>query len=366
MHRSAIAVLALIAVAAAGGHRPASAQLWADVGVGSASHRALAASVDWFSAIIGLRYPGRQWFQLNAGFPLDSIGSQWSSAAIGGRWTTRGALGAGLEATGQVYQFGAANEEVGGGWGSVAEVAGVFHLLPRSVVNRIEFQAGPTLFRQEWEADATSRAVFGGSLELGLAGPYGTSWTSTVRYVRSEESGHPYAGVRALRAMPAGGVWAEIGHWNSSLVEGTEWGVGGYLDVGQRAQLYASVTDDVTDPIYWNLPRRTWSIGASYAIGGASPLRTLPSPIEVQGRTITIRVPRDQFSAPPSVAGSFTDWAPQPMTLSGAVWIATFLVEPGVHHYSFRREDGAWVLPPSVTQRAPDGFGGENGVIVVR
>lgn len=65
------------------------------------------------------------------------------------------------------------------------------------------------------------------------------------------------------------------------------------------------------------------------------------------------------------VLGDFTDWRPRPLERSEEGWILDVELAPGVYEYVYR-VDGRTLAPPEATERRDDGFGGENGLLVVR
>jgi 1,4-alpha-glucan branching enzyme len=63
-----------------------------------------------------------------------------------------------------------------------------------------------------------------------------------------------------------------------------------------------------------------------------------------------------------SVAGCFTGWTDQPVTLKqlkSGVWKATVSLETGRYEYRYL-VDGQWCDDPAATQRAPNPHGTEN------
>ncbi len=67
-----------------------------------------------------------------------------------------------------------------------------------------------------------------------------------------------------------------------------------------------------------------------------------------------------------AVAGSFTGWEPLPMEGDGhGGWSLSLELPPGEHLYVYL-VDGQAVVPPEALRRRPDGFGSENGVVVVK
>jgi hypothetical protein len=54
------------------------------------------------------------------------------------------------------------------------------------------------------------------------------------------------------------------------------------------------------------------------------------------------------------------------MEQEGAFWVTNLDLPPGLYRFAFLDAEGNWFLPESVVHRVPDGFGGENGIIVVQ
>ena len=69
-----------------------------------------------------------------------------------------------------------------------------------------------------------------------------------------------------------------------------------------------------------------------------------------------------------SVVGGWNAWNPEADPLSGpdsrGVWEVTLPLKPGIWRYAFV-VDGDWVKPPGALRYEEDGFGGENGVLIV-
>jgi hypothetical protein len=364
MREAATSTLLVLLIAMSGASGEAVAQLWAEGGFGGTSYQMPDAAVEWDSAMLGLRYDGPFRAEATAGIPLDSLGAYWAAADLGGKWRTGYSRTLGMDGSLQLYRYGSTGVEAPGGWGAVASVSPAVGAAVGANVT-VEATAGPTFLIDERDGETTTRAVYSGGLQMTVSGPAGTYVEGTARYVRSDGSGYPFGGVTVARTAAKGGVWGRFGYWSSEMIDGPEWGLGGYLNLGPSVQLHASFRDESNDPIYWNLPRRSWAAGASFAL--RRPVSLPPEPVvQVRGQLVTIRVSRDEFASAPSIAGTFNEWSPRPMEAEGAFWVATFSAPPGIHHYSFQRANGEWGLPQSVTQRVPDGFGGENGVIIVR
>jgi len=65
------------------------------------------------------------------------------------------------------------------------------------------------------------------------------------------------------------------------------------------------------------------------------------------------------------ITGSFNDWAPLPMTRGeDGEWQLAMALPPGTYEYCYL-VDGRPVPPPEALVRRSDGFGGENGVLLI-
>jgi len=132
-----------------------------------------------------------------------------------------------------------------------------------------------------------------------------------------------------------------------------------------RLALWSSVRQEAPDPLYWNLPRRSWSVGITRrfnSAGQAQPLATA----EADAGGVMIRLNAvDVDGASVSVAGDFNGWRPVPMQREGRDWLVRLPLAPGVYHYAFRSDRGEWFVPASVPGRRDDGMGGYVAVLVV-
>lgn len=68
------------------------------------------------------------------------------------------------------------------------------------------------------------------------------------------------------------------------------------------------------------------------------------------------------------LAGEFNGWRPDLDLMSDddgdGVWTITYDLQPGTYQYKFVA-DGQWFQDPNNPKAAPDGFGGNNSVLVV-
>ncbi len=89
-------------------------------------------------------------------------------------------------------------------------------------------------------------------------------------------------------------------------------------------------------------------------------IRTMPGPPEPT--RFTLAAPE---AATVSLAGSFSDWTPIPMSRDDrGDWRVELTLPAGIYEYIYLI-DGQPLTPPEATRRQDDGFGGENGVLVV-
>ncbi len=63
--------------------------------------------------------------------------------------------------------------------------------------------------------------------------------------------------------------------------------------------------------------------------------------------------------------GDFTSWLPLKLMRAGDVWQAPVELRVGTHHINVSIDGGPWRAPRGLPV-TNDGFGGENGVLVVQ
>jgi hypothetical protein len=335
--------------------------------VGRSSHDAVASQLDRDNTLVGIRYSGATWAEVMSGYPLGSTGAGWASAAAGRSWFGSAFSSLGLAGAGQLYAFGgdsASSRELD--WGAVAELGPVLlvpgkpfdlEVRPAMIATYGETEREPAnpVLRWSFSGWATLRAPLASSVQVQVLG----------RYVHTDGAGFGLTGLGATYDASAGGAWGRVGRWISSSLSDTEWATGAYLNVSDRLQIHGSVYRDADDPIYLTAARYTYTMGGSFALDRRD--ATFGSvPLEMSGEQVVIRVPRSVVPDQPSIAGDFTDWTPRPMEAEGDEWVARFTAVPGLYRYTFVDARGIWFLPSSVTNRVPDSFGGENGVILVQ
>lgn len=344
----------------------AAGQGWVvDASAGGAEHEPVAAEIDTRSAILGLRYESVPWLYLAAGAPLDSEGAPWGAAGLGGRLQTRrAAFDVGADLAGHAFAYRDVVLDALGG-GGTAEILPFVGFTRGSA--RVELSSGLLHYRSSFDGQTVLQRTLHHSSALVSYHPLaGLRLTGDARLVRAEEGDYPYTGAGAELSLSRGVLWGHFGRWLSDDMTTPVWSVGASAAVTDRVRLRASYEQESEDPLYWNLPRRSWNIGVSHLLGRRA---ALPSPLPVAARVVdggvTIRLPLAEADAPPSVGGDFNGWTPAPMTRSADAWTLTLPLEPGVYRYAFQRADGSWFVPESVPNRVDDGFGGHSAVLVV-
>lgn len=341
-----------------------------EASAGGTDPRSVTADVGSRSAILGVRREAPVWLYLSGAVPLDSTGLPWAAAGGGGRLerpldlASPVALSFGIDLAGHGHAY---RERLLGAVGSGLTLAGLpFVALSRGDA-RLEVHAGGQSYTSTFRDSTSTRAVLDAGARVGFAPDPRVSLSAATRWLRAEEGGFPYAGVEAGWADGGLAGWAYAGRWLSDLIPTPVWGVGGSLEVAGGVGVRADFQQEAADPLYWNLPRRFWSVGLSRAFGAARPPAPAVAPVlpEVVDGRVRIRVPLDEAGSAPAVAGDFNDWKPAPMRRNGDHWEIELALNPGVYHYSVRRADGSWFVPESVANRVDDGFGGKNAVLIV-
>lgn len=363
-HAGPAALLALGLLCGAGGAR---AQAWTlDASAGQTVHEALPGSTSSLGASLGLRLDGPRWLYLTGGLPFDSSGLPWGAVGAGGRLASAGtSVALGIDAGAHAYGYRDPVTEAGGGGATLeampllAAAGGPARLELRSgVVHHARTFSGETAWRTVHQSDA--RVSFGSA---------GLLVVGEGRYVRAAEGGYPYAGAAVEAALERGVLWGYAGKWLADGIETPAWGAGARLHVAGPLEVYAAFQQETNDPLYFNAPRRSWSVGVSRRLGRIPSAASAPVPAplapEVRAGRVTFRVPADASDDPPALGGDFTRWEPVPMAREGGFWTVTLPVGSGVHRYAFRRAGGEWFVPESAPGRTDDGFGGVSATLVV-
>ena len=353
-----------------------------DLSAGQIVYQPLPADVATNNAAATLRYDSPQgvWLYGTAAVPFGGTDSRWGGFGIGDRFvhstssSRRVNIGADIGAHGFVFHdavldqggnggfveampfvqlpAGLATFEVGGGWrGQTLSYAG-------TVDTRHVFESRAHAAYGPAEAGPHRRD----------AGPHRRGfWTveGDARWVRASEGLYPFfGGGLRYRANPVE-AWLQTGKWFSSTLDDAAWGAGIDVTLTDRLALWSSVRREAPDPLYWNLPRRSWSVGITRRFNSAGVTQSLAT-TQTDAGGVLIRVnAADVDGASVSVAGDFNGWRPVPMQREGREWLARLQLAPGVYHYAFRADGGQWFVPASVPGRRDDGMGGYVAVLVV-
>lgn len=358
-----VVTLAALFVGAAG--RAVFAQGWsADVSAGRTVYDPLAATVGTNTFVGTIRYdsPRDTWVYGAAAPPAGDAGTFWGAAGAGGRLMRmpqggRSSFGADVGVHGFSFRD------------RVVSLSGSGGTLEASPFVRVGFGNGFVEGSGGWRGHTLSFAGFRenrGVFETGVRGGYGTDLRiqGNARWVHAEEGTFPLVAATLAYDGTRAGLWARVGKWLASDQRDRIWGLGGAVNLRAGTSVWATVRRDGSDPLYWNLPRRTWSVGLTQRIGRTPP-PVLPMP-RAQGGVIIVRLPADDApEGTVSIAGDFNNWQPAPMTREGTDWVVRLALGPGVYHYAFRSANGDWFVPLSTAGRRSDGMGGYQAVLVV-
>jgi hypothetical protein len=341
----------------------ARAQAWvAELSAGQLVHDPIPAGTRTTGVTLALRHEGTPGFFAAAGIPFDSVGPPWGALGVGGRLATPGSrlrVGADLGVQG----FGFHDRDSGqSGGGFTVEAMPVLAVRGRSAA--VQVRSGVVHYGADFASGAVRRTVHQTDARVVLD----VGWlalAADARHLRAPEGSYPYVGTSAETRYHRLRLWAYGGTWRSRFIETPVWGVGSRLRIASRTEVHLSRQQETNDPLYWNLPRRSWNIGLSQNLG-RRPRQLLASALAVPGEAgVTFSLPLSASASAPSVAGDFSGWREVPMRRSGSSWAVTVPLPSGTHRYAFRRADGSWFVPEAAPGREEDGFGGFNAILIV-
>lgn len=344
----------------------AGAQEWsADAYAGRATYGDIAPGVGATNAVLGIRYGGLGgWFYSSVAAPLDASDPFWAAAGVGRRFAEqRGALSFGVDLAGHGYAFRDLEvAEVGTG----GTLAGMPVVAIHSSTARLELRSGLRQYGLRYLDTTDSRRLHESDVRAFIRPAPLFDIGAELRYARAEEDDYPYAGGSAALALGRVDVWASTGRWLHDDLPDMAWAAGARVDLGRRFDAWAGVQQDVTDPLYWNDPRRSWNVGLTYGFAGRDVYARTVAPAAVPGvEGVTFTVPVGEAAEAPAVAGDFNQWQPVELQRTNGVWQITLPIGPGTYHYAFRAADGSWFLPSSVIAPLDDGFGGVSALLIV-
>jgi hypothetical protein len=229
--------------------------------------------------------------------------------------------------------------------------------------------AGHVELRGGWRGQSLSYAgvtEHRGVFEAGARASYGTQVRvqGELRWVRASEGTYPFVGGSLAYSGPHVQVWTHAGKWAHDELSEVTWGVGAGVALGGWATLWTQVRQEAPDPLYWNAPRRTWTVGVTHGLGPRGPTLR-PAPRAEAGGVVVQVALADAPGDTLAIAGDFNNWQPMPMQRETAAWVIRLSLAPGVYHYAFRSAHGEWFVPASVAGRRDDGMGGHVAVLVV-
>lgn len=303
------------------------------------------------------------WVYGTAAAPLGSNASRWGGAGAGGRFSPPGShlgrptVGVELDAHAFAFRDALASQSGRGGVVGVLSFASV-----SSGAARFEARGGWRGQSLEFTGVTQTRGI----LEAGARAIYQSPvrLQADARWVHAPEGTYPFVGGSLQYARSPVTLWARAGRWLSADLAEASWGGGLSVAAGARAAVWVMVQHDAPDPLYWNAPRRAWSVGVTQRLGGIRAASQSAPGVDAGG--VVIRVPvSDVPEGALQVAGSFNGWTPVPMRREGGEWVVRVPLTAGVYEYAFRSAAGTWFVPASLASRRDDGMGGHVAVLVV-
>jgi hypothetical protein len=343
----------------------APAQGWTlDAYGGQATYEALSAEIATPNAVLGLRYAGASggWFFLSAGAPLAAESPFWAASGLGRRLSLGpGRLSAGIDVSAYGHGYRDPTSETVGTGGSLEALP--FVALAGGPA-RLELRSGLLQYANTFAGQSRSRTLHesGARLILRVAEPI--TLGAEGRYARADEGVYPYAGASLAVDLGRGQIWGSMGRWFSDALEDVAWSTGVTLRLRQRTDVWGAISQQSSDPLYWNDSRRSWNVGLSRRIGRHPPAPA-PLPVQFSAGGVTVRLPISEVRSAPFIGGDFSGWKPVPMTRSGEFWTVCLPLDPGIYHYAFRTAGEEWFVPESTPGRRDDGFDGFVAILVV-
>jgi hypothetical protein len=334
------------------------------------------------SFVLGLRYEAlATQFRISGGVPTKNEDPLWGAIAGAQRIALRkNGVIAGVDVVGNAFLthdrmdrtqtvtdfFGRPSVVPGQSYSGHAIAVQGMPVLGYEAKNfQVQARAGASFYQSKFGEQERDRTVTLADAQLTLLPSPSFALMPSARFVRADEGDFKYAGVSGVVATGPVSFWANVGQWLDVDSAKAAYAAGGALKINSRVTLNTSVRRDSFDPVYLIPASTSWSVGASIRLGGGSaPVAPVPAAY-VNGRA-TIRLPVSQSKTPPSVAGDFNKWKPQPMELKDGAWIYTVALAPGVYQYAFVNERGEWFVPEKHAGRKEDGMGGHVAVLVVQ
>jgi hypothetical protein len=344
----------------------ASAQGWAvDLSGGQVVYDPVSSSVGTATMIGTLRYTTErgEWVYGTLAPSLRETDPFWGAFGAGGRFVPatperrRATVGLDVGAHGYVFNDGLIDRA---GRGVMMEAFPFLGLANETAA--VEIRAGWRGHAQTYLGAAQHRNVF----ETGARAAFGRTLRvlGETRFVHTADGNYPLLAATAVYTAPPLQLWVQWGRWMSTRLDDVLWGAGVHIAMG-RGTLWASVRHEAPDPLYWNVPRRSWSVGMTRQLGAR---RRAGTPLAVEhsaGGAVTIRVPAGEAPGQPvSIAGDFTGWQPTAMHREEGHWVFRSRLARGVYHYAFHSGND-WFVPESTAGRRDDGMGGHVAVLVV-
>jgi hypothetical protein len=368
MKHRACATLLLTGLVTVHAADDALAQAWSvDVSAGRTVYEPVSVNVGSNNLAGGIRFDSRSedWIYGGAGVPLGDRDPFWGAAGAGGRFalprseTRRVTVGVEAGAHGFTFRDAVIDQAGTGGTLEAIPFAGV-----SAGAGRIELRGGWRGHSLSYSGARQSRGVFETGARVAYDADAAVRVQADARWVHASEGTFPFLGASLSYAGTPLHVWAHAGKWVSDQLDEVSWGGGVGIGMGAMSTVWANIRQEAPEPLYWNTPRRSWSVGVTYRLGRA-PAPLMPAP-RSDGGNVLIRIrQQDAPDGAVSIAGDFNNWRPVTMQREGSEWVIRLPIAAGVYHYAFRSGTGTWFVPASAAGRRDDGMGGHVAVLVV-
>jgi hypothetical protein len=357
-------VLVIVGTLGAPTANPHAQGLSVDVAAGRVIYEPVSARIgsNSLTGTLRLDAPGGAWIYGAGAVPIASDltwGGLGAGVRLMPRGTARRVVNAGIDLGGHAFLF---RDAVASTTGNGTALDALPFLGMASGPASVEVRGG-------WRGQTLSSAGLTerrGVLETGVRAGYGGAVRAEAdaRWVRADGVMYPFAGGTLSVSGSAVQAWAQAGRWLSTQLDEVSWGGGLGVAIGRQSTLWASARQEAPDPLYWNVARRSWSVGVTRRLGRTAP-RLQPQAAQGGGVVVVELAAADAPGTDISIAGDFSGWEPVAMQRVGETWTARLTLAPGVYSYAFRSGGSRWFVPASVAGRRSDGMGGYVARLIV-
>jgi hypothetical protein len=312
-----------------------------------------------------IRYDSHRdtWVYGSVATPFGDSGTFWGATGAGGRLMLAASHGGQVSYGADVGAHGFSFTD------RVADQSGTGGAVDVMPFARVSVREGFVEGRGGWRGQALSFAGLREShdvFEYGARGGYGTRVrvVGETYWTKAAEGTYPFIGGTVAYQTTRLDLWGQMGRWVATDLTDRVWSIGSAFNLGVRTSIWGTVRQEGSDPLYWNTPRRSWTVGLTQRLGRV-PAPLVPGTPTPDGGVFVRLAAADAPGDAVFVAGDFNNWQPVPMQREGNEWVIRLSLAPGIYHYTFRTANGDWFVPPTFAGRRGDGMGGYHAVLIV-